>query len=657
MERILDTDAYDASTQPKIVPIEEGGTGQVTAIDAINALGGISKTTLGVPGGTCPLGADRIIPAEFIRPVSQEVLPAIIPPAMILPLVANKFTITNIDSLTEYVITALHGAIDTALLKPSPFVEFSSGTFEYTSQESVAFDTITINGRPINIAIQYPKPLKPTIYNLSSQTRQVADSYVVSVSPFQVVGGQDTQLQLEYQLATDIDFTTIVGGGTLVTATGTTFILAGLELGTQYYVRVRYWGNAYGAGEWSDPGLCTLNPLAIPTNELAIILPDQPSTWSAFGTSIAHSGDGNIIAIGAPDFYDATANGNVGAVYVFVNTAAVGMPPTYVQRDVLYGSVASGNNPKFGHRLAVSLDGNTLIITSPGADAGPNTGWLGAYVYENSQWVKKSELYGLGENPVNDLGYLMVASDTCSTIVVADMSAHYIVVRAFDGLTLSDREILAIPPSAGATVAMALSPSGNHLVLGFAEVAVDGQAYLYENVAGVFTLQHTFSSDPAIHGINNLGEWFGNIVAVNADGTEVLISDDQEDPDTHVYSYHLVNGVWSDPQIYISGDAATTGGAINTIQLPPSAPTLSFLGSQWSSGSSYPTNGPWSGAGEVFIYAYGNSAWVKVAALEASDIAASTNFGYAVSATVDATRLFVGAPHRQNDTGGVYLFV
>jgi len=92
-----------------------------------------------------------------------------------------------------------------------------------------------------------------------------------------------------------------------------------------------------------------------------------------FGRFIALSGDGNTLAVGSTN-EDSNAtglNGNQtdnsspdsGAVYVFVRTGS-----TWIQQAYIKASNAETND-YFGHDIAISMDGNTLVVGAPLEDS------------------------------------------------------------------------------------------------------------------------------------------------------------------------------------------------------------------------------------------------------------------------------------------------
>jgi len=99
-----------------------------------------------------------------------------------------------------------------------------------------------------------------------------------------------------------------------------------------------------------------------------------PTQNSEFGLSVALSGDGNTLAVGAPgeasaatgidgDQTDKSAAA-AGAVFVFTRTAGQWLADAYVKAS----NTDLGDN--FGFSIALSSDGNTLAVGAIGEDGG-----------------------------------------------------------------------------------------------------------------------------------------------------------------------------------------------------------------------------------------------------------------------------------------------
>lgn len=121
-----------------------------------------------------------------------------------------------------------------------------------------------------------------------------------------------------------------------------------------------------------------------------------------FGSSVAMSNDGSIIAVGADkeDSADAAmpadnSSADAGAVYIFTGTSGVWSQQAYLKAS----NVGAGDN--FGATIALSSDGNMLAVGAPsegssaemGADgqndnSAPKAGAVYVYTYANGAWTQ-----------------------------------------------------------------------------------------------------------------------------------------------------------------------------------------------------------------------------------------------------------------------------
>ena len=124
-------------------------------------------------------------------------------------------------------------------------------------------------------------------------------------------------------------------------------------------------------------------------NELQGIVPNDVANRKRFGLSVAF-GNNQQILVGSAD--DSTAS-NAGAVYVFDNTFSQNRGGfQWTQSDKLVGSNISISEFFGGIRQAISVDGNTMIVTAF-ADQGvaPDGGSAFLYKYLNNTWIEFEE--------------------------------------------------------------------------------------------------------------------------------------------------------------------------------------------------------------------------------------------------------------------------
>jgi hypothetical protein len=166
--------------------------------------------------------------------------------------------------------------------------------------------------------------------------------------------------------------------------------------------------------------------------------PEDPNDWGdgdQFGFSIALSGDGNVLAVGAVSedsrasginttgFQDDDSAADAGAVYIFTRSGA-----TWTQRDYLK-SMNNDAGDRFGFVLALSADGNTLAASGYDEDgSGRSTnsipdnrrGGTGAvYIFDraNDSWHQSAYLKGSQLNGNDAMGVSIALSEDGNTVV------------------------------------------------------------------------------------------------------------------------------------------------------------------------------------------------------------------------------------------------
>lgn len=153
----------------------------------------------------------------------------------------------------------------------------------------------------------------------------------------------------------------------------------------------------------------------------------SPFRIREFGAAVDMSGDGSVVAISAPalDYPRPTGSGSfvedqTGGVFVYQDT-----PGGWVfLGDPLYGS-----NPldRFGHRVSLSDDGNTIAIGSKNSDVnGENSGEIKIFNLVNNVWEQVGP--SITGEAGDELGNL-VLSDSGDNIIVNGTSGYAKVFR------------------------------------------------------------------------------------------------------------------------------------------------------------------------------------------------------------------------------------
>ena len=229
----------------------------------------------------------------------------------------------------------------------------------------------------------------------------------------------------------------------------------------------------------------------------------NPAAFASFGAALTLSGDGNTLAVGA-DGEGSSATGvdgsqtqdpstsDSGAAYVFSRSGAAWTQQAYVKAS------NTGANDHFGAALALSGDGNSLVVGAYGEASGaggidgnqnddskPSAGAAYVFVRAGASWAQQA--YVKSASPTSDaaFGLLVALSQDGSTLAVGaggeDSSAGvaYVFSRASTTWSQQARIAAAVRQSgAGFGAALALSSDGSTLLVG---AAAENSNALYLN--------------------------------------------------------------------------------------------------------------------------------------------------------------------------------
>ena len=334
------------------------------------------------------------------------------------------------------------------------------------------------------------------------------------------------------------------------------------------------------------------------------------------GDSVAISGDGNTMAIGAPNESSAAKgiNGNQndtsvyssGAVYVFTRRGSAWTQQAYVKPS------NPGMSDEFGHVVGLSADGNTMAV---------------------SAYFEASNASGVNGNQADDS--------------IPQAGAVYVFVR--QGNTWSQQAYIKASNTGRAGTpdefgdgdqfgfSLALSDDGNTIAVG------------------------ANTEDSAAAGIN------GNQ------------ADDSKQSAGAVYVFTRAGSTWSQ-QAYVKAANSNPGDQFGyAVSLSADGNTLG-VGSFDEDGSSRQINGPYdtmrNGSGAVYVFTRNGAAWTQQAYLKASNAEAGDSLGVSVAISDDGHTLVAGSldedcmatgvnPPQPCDnerainssTGAVYVFV
>jgi hypothetical protein len=306
----------------------------------------------------------------------------------------------------------------------------------------------------------------------------------------------------------------------------------------------------------------------------AYLKASNTGAWDWFGFSVAVSGDGNTVAVGAfredgsnygINPTDSNGAADSGAIYMFTRSGSTWTPQATIKAS------NGGGDDRFGFSVALSTDGSTLATganredsSTVGINSSPNNsaGDSGAtYIFSRTgtTWTQQTYIKAGNTGGSDYFGYSVSLSGDGNKLVVGapfedgngigvnptendlwgDSGAAYVFSRT--GTTWSQSAYLKAN-SQGSDYfgwGVAISKDSNHVLVGAPaedtsfscinpvsnNLASDnGAAYSYHNNAGTWGFGYFIK---AANSDNS--DYFGNCVSINQNGTSMAVTADAED--------------------------------------------------------------------------------------------------------------------------------
>jgi hypothetical protein len=334
---------------------------------------------------------------------------------------------------------------------------------------------------------------------------------------------------------------------------------------------------------------------------------EMPGDGDQFGYSLALSGDGNTLAVGAisEDGAAQQVNGNerddsqqsAGAVYVFTRTGA-----SWTQQSYLKGSHVQAGD-MLGFAVALSFNGDTLVasafdergsgrtINGPRDNTAGGAGALYVFARSDGAWSQQAYIKGSRTEATDQLGYVVAISDDGNTVAAG----------------AGDEDCLT----------PGINPPGCDN-----DSPPRGAANIWVGAAYVFVRSGTTWSEQAFIKANNPRPYnsFGVKLALSGDGNTLAVSAYLEDnagqgirppvPQPFLIVDHL------DPWRELRNQAEESGA--------------------------------------VYVYTRSDSTWTQRAYVKGSNTEAGDEFGSAVALSGDGRLMAVGAHNEDSSGRGVH---
>ena len=437
-------------------------------------------------------------------------------------------------------------------------------------------------------------------YNFGQQSfaYSITSSYKTLFTP-------DPHKNTDWQLSDNPSFSTVTSELLASTTNKQSWSISGLALDTDYYLRCRYRGVRYGASEWSDIRHIKTRTSYLPTQEIGVLTAYDKAANDAFGQSVAISGDGTRLAVGAGN---KTISGNVGAgkVYIYVKT---GSTWTLEAELVDSGIVA---NDVFGSSVSLNYSGNLLAIGVHGKDVGlTDCGKVVTYTRSGSIWTLETTI-------------------TASDKVAGDFFGKSVAFTS-DGTRL-------------AVGAFGRDPSG---------ITNAGQVYIYTRSGSTYTLEATITaSDKAA------SDYFGTSASWSFDASRIAVGANNKTVGGttvagQVYIFNRVNSTYIQETIITASDKAVNDYFGTSVKLFKDGNKLA-IGAFGKSVSGLAS------AGQVYVYVRSGTTWTLETTITASDKTPNNYFGSSLTLTDNSDIMIIGASNKSVSglavAGQAYIF-
>jgi trimeric autotransporter adhesin len=380
--------------------------------------------------------------------------------------------------------------------------------------------------------------------------------------------------------------------------------------------------------------------------QTAIVKPAPAHEGENFGAAVAVSADGATMAVGAP--HDA------GAVYVFARDGAA-----WKQQGALKASNADDLDA-FGSALAISADGNTLIVGAYFEDGGgkgvnanadnsiPQSGAAYVFVRRGTAWTQQAYLKASNPGDTEDgdtFGYSVTISGDGNTVAVG-------------------------APSEDSDASGVNGDQSNNNAVG------SGAVYLFERTGATWAQTVYLKSDApaAIKG----GDLFGYSVALNANGTALAVGSYDEGSAAGIngpfdnklggsgaaFVYRRSGTTWTRDAFLKAKEQDRNDSMGNAIAISDDGNTVAVGAldedtlesgiNAVKAGHTGETDVPDdNSSGAVYVFVRGTSGWSQQASFKASNAGKNDQFGIKLALSGDGNTMAVGATAEDSNAKGL----
>ena len=324
------------------------------------------------------------------------------------------------------------------------------------------------------------------------------------------------------------------------------------------------------------------------------------------------------------------------------------------------------NSDLFGHSSAISADGDTVIVGTPGEDTGgSSTGAAYIFVWNGSTWVEEAKIQASDAQASDNFGWATDISSDGNTVIVgapfknegasSNVGAAYVFTRS--GSVWSQQQKLSGTSSAAGNqfgIEVAISDNGENIVIG---ERYDDTASLNAGATYVFILSgSTWVQQQKITPAGlSANSFFGRAVDISGNGnnSNTLISSTtgSDDGRGSVFIFTRSGSAWTQ-------EAKIQPTGLNPNDFFGRSVSISEDGNTIVVGAYQDdTNGL--NSGSVFIFTRSGTVWTQQQKIQSTDAISKSQFGLDVDITNNGDTIIVGAYIEDAialDSGAAYIF-
>lgn len=490
------------------LPVNLGGLGSNNLIDGAKNIGLLTKDMLDVPNGVAVKNSSGKIKLENIPS-------GLINRAINLKGPTETFINTSIDlEITDY-----DSFLDYNLEVDTGFASRKDNIITYTAAEEAGYMSLSVNDILFPILVKEPGVYKPTIQSPSANKKVNSSfSYVIGDEFKSLVTG-DEHIQSQVDVSRYVDFSVIEGSysnhGVDIDKNIVPIMLE--DVGSEYFIRLRYQGSKSGWSSWSRTKRIVTTPDFYPAYEVGMMVSNDPHTNTRFGSSVAVNGKGTIAAVATAGIGLENAK-----VYIFNKVQGIGnwvLETVHEIKDLSTGSHLG----VYPNCLAMNSEGNVIAIGGPNANAGRGI----VYVIsknEEGEWETQASLKS-PESIANEYyGYSLSLNAAGTVMAIGAPTANRegrVYLYSFNGKSWLRSKVVKsankqISDLFGTSVS--LSSDSQWLVVGAPGTASSvGRAYLYK-------YNESWEDSHIVIPKEEIGmAQFGYSVSINEDGSVMAI--------------------------------------------------------------------------------------------------------------------------------------